>query len=309
MRGGSIRRYNRPERDFELIHRSFMRLSTKELSMRGRTVALFVLSHGPGYVLTQESIARKLELAVRTVAEALKDLEAAGLLVRIEERNERGHRTGTAMHVSDVPFTDQERADLLGSLPAKSADAESADAHLAGHKESNSKQESKGEEEQPSGGSDAGAPPASESSPSTEEDMARPVMTDQPSLFEAPEAEKPKRKDRPRPTGSPAVVAAYVDSYVEHHDRKPLGSDLGKIGRAAKLIMAKGDATEEELVRCASTMGRGDYTDLYQELRFSRPATRGAGRTIPARRDDEGSWLEMTSSTAARIAELSAVPA
>ena len=279
MKGGGIRRYNRPERDFEMIHRSFMRLSTKDLSMRGRTVALYVLSHDHGYVLTQEGIARRLDLAVRTVAEALKDLEAAGLLVRIEERNSRGHRTGTAMHVSDVPFTDDERADLLESLPAKSAGAESAGAESAGPKKSNSKQESKPEEDQPSGGSDADAPSALEPDPSPEEDMPRTAAPDQPGLFDAPVVEKPRapRKEPKLPEGAAAVVAGFVESYEQSHGgTRPLRSDIGRVAAAAKLILRNGEATLEHLVSCARKMGHGPYANLYQELKFSRPSTRGA---------------------------------
>lgn len=296
VKGAGIRRYNRPERDFEMIHRSFMRLSTKQLSMRGRTVALFVLSHDFGYVLTQDSIARRLELAVRTVADALKDLEAAGLLVRIEERNVRGHRTGTAMHVSDVPFTDQERADLLESLPAKSADAESAGADSAGHKKSNSKQESKEEEEQPSGGSDAGAPSALESNPSPEEDMPRAATVNQPGLFEAPEKPKKPRKEPKLPEGAAAVVAAFVESYTQSHaGARPLRSDIGRVAVAAKLMLRNGEATEDELVLCGKKMGRGQYANLYQELKFLRPST-GLGAVPRSAAHDDPAWDQVHTS-------------
>lgn len=289
MRGAGIRRYNRPERDFEMVHRSFMRLSTTQLSMRGTKVALFVLSHDYGYVLTQEAIARRLELAVRTVAAALKDLEAAGLLVRIEERNARGHRTGTAMHVSDVPFTDEERADLLGSLPAKSADAESPPADFAGPKKSNSKQESKREEEQPSG---RGVPPAPEPDASTEEDMPRFADLDQQGLFEAPVIEKPRapRKERKLPEGAAAVVAEFVESYARSHGgTRPLRSDIGKVGTAARMILKNGEATQEELILCAKKMGLGQYSNLYQEVKFLRPRT-GAGAVPRSVAHDDPAW-------------------
>lgn len=307
MKGGGIRRYNRPERDFEMIHRSFMRLSTKDLSMRGRTVALYVLSHDHGYVLTQEGIARRLDLAVRTVAEALKDLEAAGLLVRIEERNARGHRVGTAMHVSDVPFTDDERADLLGSLPAKSADAESPPADFAGPKESNSKQESKREEEQPSGGSDASASSTPEPDPSPEEDMRRASTVDQPGLFDPPvaeEAKKPRREPR-LPEGAAAVVAAFVESYSQSHEgARPLRSDIGRVAAAAKLMLRNGEATQEQLILCGQKMGRGPYANLYQEFKFLRPPASGAvPRSLP---HDDPAWENVRTSiefTAEELAE------
>lgn len=298
MKGAGIRRYNRPERDFMMIHRTFARMGTKTgLSMRGRTVGLFVLSHDHGYVQTQEAIARKLEMAVRTVAAALVDLEEAGLLVRVEERNARGHRTGTAMHISDVPFTDEERADLLGSLPAKSADAESPPAKSAGPKKSNSKQESKPEEEQPSGGSDAAAPSSPESDPSTEEDMSRAVALNQPGLFDAPVVDKPKkpRKEPRLPEGAAAVVAAFVESYSQSHEgARPLKSDIGKVAAAAKLMLRNGEATQEQLVLCGQKMGRGPYANLYQEFKFLRPAARGAvPRSLP---HDDPAWENVRTS-------------
>jgi hypothetical protein len=305
VKGNGIRRYNRPERDFEMIHRSFMRLSTKALSPRGTKVALYVLSHDHGYVLTQEGIARKLEMAVRTVADALADLERAGLLVRIEERNARGHRTGTAMHVSDVPFTDQERADLLESLPAKSADAESAGAESAGPKKSNSKQESKQAGEQPSGGSDAAAPPAPEPDPSPEEDMPRAAALNQPGLFDAPVVDKPKRKDRPDPVGSPAVVAAFIESYSAHHDgKRPLGFAISRVGRDAKLILQREESTEAELVQAATRMGRGEWANLPQELSLTRRATTGRGTVhAPVPRTAEV-WSDLQEFTRADLPEL-----
>jgi len=293
VKGAGIRRYNRPERDFLMIHRTFARMSTKDLSPRGTKVGLYVLSHDHGYVLTQESIARRLEMAVRTVADALKDLEAAGLLVRVEERNARGHRIGTAMHVSDVPFSPEERADLLESLPAKSADAESAPADPAGHKKSNSKQESKEEEEQPSGGDVADAPPPR--ADELEEAMSKAAI-EQEGLF--PAIEKPKRpRSAPKlPDGAAAVVAAYVDSYIQHHGgARPLGSDLGKVGSAAKIILSRGEATQEDLVLCGQRMGRGPYANLFQELKFHRPRT-GAGSVPRSLPHDDPAWDKVTSS-------------
>lgn len=293
MKGGGIRRYNRPERDFLMVHRSFARLSTEELSMRGRTVGLYVLSHDHGYVLTQESIASRLKLAVRTVAEALKDLEAAGLLVRIEERNARGHRTGTAMHVSDVPFTDDERSDLLGSLPAKSADAESADAESAGHKKSNSKQESKSEEDQPSGGDGAAAPPAG----ADEEAPMPKAASNQGSLFDTPAPPKKPRKAPKLPDGAAAVVAAFVESFGTHHGgRRPLGSDIGKVGQAARLILNREEATQEQLVLCAQNMGRGEWSNLSQELKFLLARSSGGGAMPRAMLADDPAWESVPSS-------------
>jgi hypothetical protein len=133
-----IRRYNRPTRGYVTVDNSFARST---YTPRAVKVGLFVLSHMDGRVLTQEFIARTLDLSVRTVAEALKDLEGYGLLVRVEERDERGYRSGTEMNISDIPFTDEERAELgQPGLPAESASgtrslpAKSAPALFAGPK-------------------------------------------------------------------------------------------------------------------------------------------------------------------------------
>lgn len=255
-------------------------------------VALYVMSHDHGYVLTQEAIAHRLDIAVRTVAAALVDLEDAGLLLRVAERNARGHRTGTAMHVSDVPFTDQERAELLGSLPAKSADAESADAESAGPKESNSKQESKQEEEQPFGGDAADASPPDVDE--LEDEMPR-TGPDQEALFPSPEKPKKPRKAPSLPEGAAAVVAAFVDSYsASHEGRRPLGSDIGKVGQAARLILNRQEATEAQLIACASKMGRGDWSNLAQELKFSQPATPKSTMPRPQLHDDPA-WASVVS--------------
>lgn len=313
MKGAGIRRYNRPERDFMLTHRSFARMGTKTgLSMRGRTVGLYVLSHDHGYVQTQESIARHLELAVRTVAGALLDLEEAGLLVRVEERNARGHRTGTAMHISDVPFTEAERAELRGPLPAKSADAESPSAKSAGPKKSNSKQESKTEEDQPSGGS--AAAPNPEPNPSPEDAMTKPAA--QAGLWDQePPAVKPKRRATALPEGAAAVVASFVESYQANHDgRRPLGSDIGKVASAAKLILRREEATQEQLVACAATMGRGEWSNLAQELKFSLKRTPQSTMPRAMLQDDPG-WADVVSTVQgddvsdAEFAELFAVGA
>lgn len=269
-----------------------MRLSVKQLTPRAKFVALYVLSHDSGYVLTQEAIARRLEMAVRTVAAALKDLEEAGFLLRVDERNARGHRSGTAMHVSDVPFTDEERLDLLGPLPAKSADARSADARSAGPKKSNSKQESKQEEEQPSGGS--AAAPAPEAEPTPEDAMTKPAA--QAGLWDQePPAVKPKRKEAALPEGAAAVVASFVESYQANHDgRRPLGSDIGKVASAAKLILRREEATQEQLVACAATMGRGEWSNLAQELKFSLKRTPQS--TMPrAMLQDDPAWADVVS--------------
>ena len=75
------------------------------------------------------------------------------------------------------------------------------------------------------------------------------------------------------------------------------------------MILQRAEATLEELIRCAARMGRGQYSDLFRELSFSRPATKGAGRTIPARRDDADTWSDMAAATAARLREIAAVSA
>lgn len=307
---GAVYAFNRPADRFTIIANDL--IEDRELKHAAFRIVVYVGRHATNFRLSQHAIGRALGMDRGTVARHLVHLEELGYLRRSPNFSADG-RQADDLYVSQTRLTPERWNEALPSPCGKTPHGEIPHGKTQQRKKTNSKK-TKRKEDQPFGRSAAAAPPAPEPSPSTEEDMPRAAASDQPGLFDAPEVAKPKRKDRPAPSGSSAVVAAYVESYVEHHDgQRPLKSDLLKVGSAAKLIMRREEATEEELVKCARTMGRGAFSNLFQELKFSRPATKGPGRTIAARRDDEDNWTDMAASTAARLAELaglsSAVPA
>lgn len=276
------------------------------LSFHARGVGLWLLSHVDGWECTTERIAQEAGVGRDQIRRALRELEKACYLRRTRERLTGGKLGPMFYEVQCVPFEPVEE-----ETPGQDQRLETqalVDQALADnqHKKTNSKKIT--EEDQPSG---RGVPPAPEPNPSTEEDVRRVATADQPGLFEAPaapEAPKKKRRDPAEASDASAVLASFITSYSEHHNgRRPLGSDIGKVGRAAKLILSRAEATLEDLITCAARMGRGEYSDLFRELNFSRPATGGAA--IPARRDDEGSWADMAAATAARLREIAGVPA
>jgi hypothetical protein len=275
-----VRRYNRPARDFSMIHHTFSRST---LPARAIKVGLFVLSHDHAYVLTQAAIASRIKMAVRTVADALRDLERARFLVQLEVRNERGHRTGTEMHVSDIPFTDDELAELHQPPSAESADAESASAKCAGPKKTTSKQETKTPEDQPSGGATVPAAPSGDvpSTPQPEEraedPMPRPKPSDQtPALFDVERQPLP-----PAAFSAATVVGAYVTSYQALHEGvRPTKGTIGQVSRAAKSLIQQG-ATEAELLAAAVELGRTAFANLDRQVMMARKSTRGPSRVDP----------------------------
>lgn len=293
-----VRRYNRPARDFSMIHHTFSR---SDLAARAIKVGLYVLSHDHEFVLTQVEIARKIKMAVRTVADALRDLERARFLVQVPVRNDRGHRVGTEMHVSDIPFTDEEVSDLGGSLSAKSADAESADAESAGPKKTTSKQETKRPEDQPSGGG-ADAPPvevvpSSPPPPMPEAPMPRPKNAkDAPTLFEVAPPES-----APAPFSAGTVVGAYVTSYQATHDGvRPTKGTIGQVSRAAKSLIDQG-TPEEELLAAAVELGRTAFANLDRQVMLGRRSVRGPSRVEPTGSPTWQGSDELMAAEAARL--------
>jgi hypothetical protein len=106
-----VRRYNRPQnytqvRD-EFIRRSYRTATTFH-------VGCYLLSHSASFEMTNHSIGKVLGYHEDTVGDSLRELERLGFLIRNEVRNERGHRVGTELLISDVAFTESERETLTG---------------------------------------------------------------------------------------------------------------------------------------------------------------------------------------------------
>jgi hypothetical protein len=252
-----------------MVDNSFARST---LPARAIKVGLFVLSHAEDFVLTQKGIARDIKMGARTVQDALVDLEEADLLVRIDVRDARGHRTGTRMHVSDVPFTTEERA----SLVADSATAESATAESASPKKTTSKQKTRKKEDQPSGGAASAAPEVASDQPE-EEPVRRKNAKDEPALFDVEEPPAP-----PRAFGAGAVVATYVASYARHFaGARPGKSTMGQVSRAAKAMVESGDWSELELTTAADLLGATAFAGLERQAMMGRKSSRGPSKIIP----------------------------
>lgn len=298
---GTVRALGRPNDRFTIVSNDLVR--DTELKATPFRVAVYVMGHTEDFVLTQESIGRALKLDRGTVRKAMVALGELGYLFRVPVHSASG-RQPDDLYISQERMTLDQWRSAVDTPRGKTPHGKSPRGETPQRKEINSKKTNR-QEEQPSGRGDAAAPSATESDPSPEEDMTRAAALDQPGLFDAPVIEKPKRKDRPKPVGSPAVVAAFVESYVEHHGgRRPLGSDLGKIGRDAKLIMSREEATEDELVAAATRMGRGEWANLPQELKFARRATRGPGVVHPPLAHSAPAWAELEERTRVDMPDL-----
>lgn len=292
-----VRRVNRPADQFTMVSNGFVR--DVRLSFHARGVGLWLLSHTEGWECSTERIAQEAGVGRDQIRRALRELEAARYLRRVRERSPQGKLGAMLYEVQCVPFEDEtpgqdQRLETQALAGQALADNQ--------HKKTNSKKIT--EEDQPSGRDRAAAQPAGAEE---EAEMPKP-SPDQEALFPSPEKAKKPRKAPKLPEGAAAAVAAYVESYTQHHGgQRPLNSSIGKVGAAAKSILSKGDATQEELLRCCEKMGRGPYTNLHQELQFSRPA-RGE---FAAKRDDASAWADMSAATAERIRQLTAgaVPA
>lgn len=287
-----------------MVHHYFAR---SQLPARAIKVGLFVLSHDHGYVLTQEQIGARIKLNVDTVRAALKDLEDAELLVRVAERNASGHRTGTALHVSDVPFTAEEVAELVGTPTGKTPTGKNPCGKSPGPKKTTSKQETKTPEDQPSGGATVPAAPI-EDVPSTthpeersEDPMPRAKPSkDTPALFDVERPPSP-----PAPFSAGTVVGAYVTSYQALHDGvRPTSGTIGQVSRAAKALIVKGEATEDELLAAAVELGRTAFANLDRQVMMARRSTRGSSRVdATGSATWEGADEEMRAQADALVAE------
>lgn len=117
----TVTRMHRPNTHFTQISNEFLRAEIPTAAFR---VACFILSHEAGYLLTQERVARAVGLSRNTVASALQDLERLGYLITQPERDERGHKLGSHLLLSDVGFSDAERASLSAKTAHRVEDSE-----------------------------------------------------------------------------------------------------------------------------------------------------------------------------------------
>jgi len=275
-----ITRYHRPATKFTIIRNSFLRNAT--VGLAAFRVGAYILTHEDGFVQTQVEIARAVGLSVTTVRKALRELAAAGHVASREIR-ERGRVMGTAYAVSDVPFTQDELANLCPPC-AESVCRESVrTASTPPKKTTPFRETTQDEKTSPSGGSPADAGSGATDvghRGNSEEEPVKLDLSDAPALFEMPPAPKP-----PRTPDASTVTAAYVDSHRTSHGRDPLRRDVGRVARDAAALLRAGEATVEELTAAASKLGQGCYSNLPVEVKKSRGTgartTKGMAPAVP----------------------------
>lgn len=93
------------------------------------------------------------------------------------------------------------------------------------------------------------------------------------------------------------VVAAFVDSYREHHSGgDPVRRDIGRVARDAGQLIRDGQATIAELTDAAKAMGAGRYANLGVQLNILRDRKAGRGskgiaRVAPREAFDEAATV------------------
>lgn len=237
-----VRRASRPVDRYTPISNDFAR---SRLSPRAKVVALYLLSHAEGFVVTQARIAREIGLGVTTVAEALTDLEAAGLLQRHPVRGPNGHTVGTEYVVSDTPLTPESNDRVDPTRTVDSGDLESRSPESTDHKKNTSKKKtSKNEKTNPPGG-DASAAPV--------------------------------EADSPEPPGPQAVVAAYVDAFrANHAGNDPVRSVIAQVGREAKTLLDQFPAAV--VMAAARDLGQTAWRSLERQVMMAAEAQRAGAQ-------------------------------
>lgn len=282
-----IRRVNRPDAGFTSIRNAFLRDAS--LSFHARGLGAWLLSHVEGWECNTVSIAKQAGVGRDQVRRALRELEAARYLRRTRLRTESGALGDSVYEIQCEPFPEEEkpRSDQRLGNQALAGQA------LARPQHKKNIPQKTNPEEQPSGG-DGASPPLAEQAV----DNAREDAVPQEALFDVPAPAKPAR-----PPGAGDVVAAYVVAYREKHGgREPLKADRGRVGRDAGQMLRDGQATVEELLVAATTLGGTEWANLGQQVKFGREGDGGRGGPRPGRApgmapalpNDAPVWDELT---------------
>lgn len=302
-----VTRYHRPQKSFTTLRNTFVRNS--QLSNLAFRVATVALSHAAGYVQTQAQLAASTGIkSLTSIRKALDELRRYGYLVSAIIR-EHGRIVGTAYAISDTPFTPEEVAALTSEDVASEPCTKSVPTESVQPKKTRSRRDSSSvQEDQPSGGAADAAPP--EDPMPEEDDMPTAIDQAQAQLFDVPSPEPPPAEAR-KPEGAQAVIAAYVEAWREYNpEGEPLRSHKGRIARDAKALLAKGEATEEELVTAARAMASTPFSNLAVQLNIARRG-RGRGPAVGHSQPlpkDHPSWTQGAAEDAARRAELGVSP-
>lgn len=268
-----ISRYHRPAEGFTIIRDSFLR--NAQTSLRAFRVGAYVLSHAAGFIQTQRQIARACGLSVTTVRAALDDLERDRYVARRVIR-EAGRIVGTAYAVSDQPFTKEELAQLCPPCTESECRESVRTESVQPKKTTPARETTTSKKTRPSGGSlrESDRPGAEENEPmSPAQDPALPL--------EFAQTLPRKNGKNCASAGAQDVVAAFVDSYRQHHSGgDPLKSAKGRVARDAAQLLRTGRAGVPELVRAATAMGATPFANLGVQLDIARDP-RAVARIAP----------------------------
>lgn len=118
----TVSTWRRADRHYTPISNQFLRAKVPASAFR---VACYMLSHREGWQLTFEQIGKSIGMNRETVGNAVKKLEELGYAIRIDLPREQGRIAGTRLIVSDVGFTDDDRAEIaqltaMSENPARS---------------------------------------------------------------------------------------------------------------------------------------------------------------------------------------------
>lgn len=97
----AIRRGSVPADNFTVISNAWLR--DARLTWKAKGLLAYIASHAPGHQLTTSQIHADAKDGPDAVRAAVQELETAGYLLRVELRDERGHRTGTDYELREPP--------------------------------------------------------------------------------------------------------------------------------------------------------------------------------------------------------------
>lgn len=286
----TVRRVNRPADQFVMISNGFAR--DERLSLEAIGLGVWLLSHVEGWETSVQAICTRTRTGRDRVSRILNELEDAGYLRRVQERDDYGRMAAMVYEIQCTPF-DGETPGGTGTL--KTRKRVSRIRPTGTHKKTTLKKTTQEQKTDPSGGETAAAAPRSlEVSPIHEqrqEDAVAPAA-DSLALFDVPAPTKAQKAESP---SAKTVTAAYVDSYRSAHSGgEPLKRSIGRVARDAKAMLDRAEAGPSELVAAAQAMGKGPYDNLSMALKISRERMNKAGKQagVPARPHTDAHWLD-----------------
>lgn len=105
----TVSTWHRADRHYTPISNQFLRAKVPASAFR---VACYMLSHREGWQLTFEQIGKSIGMNRETVGNAVKKLEELGYAIRIDLPRDQGRIAGTRLYVSDIGFTEEDRAEI-----------------------------------------------------------------------------------------------------------------------------------------------------------------------------------------------------